>query len=383
MKIVHVVPALTKGGAEKVLVDLANHMAGQGHEVAIVAAFPVDRALLADQIDPKVELLLIADRPSKLRAYGGLPFWLLKHRKWLMSRDVVHCHLTYAALFGSALRILRGLSRKGGPRIVETFHGVGMPIKGWQRRLSASLAKRRDGFALMAEDDYWAAFAARNSRLPVAIIPNGIPTGLPAPSAAAVEAYRAEAGIPAGAKVIGTVGRLRAERNPIAMVAAFAAAAKVVPEDTRFLIAGDGPMTEAVREEGDRVGLGERLLLPGLALKPLVTIAAIDVYLSINVGPITGIAGLEAAAAGKPVIALQALPEHQLTEADWIWSSADPEKVGAEAARLLANPAEAAALGERQRAHVEARHSVGAMAKAYEELYARAGAKTGSADAGE
>jgi glycosyltransferase involved in cell wall biosynthesis len=139
---------------------------------------------------------------------------------------------------------------------------------------------------------------------------------------------------------------------------------------------GTGPMLDAVRAEGERLGIGDRLHLPGMVLGPRTAMAAMDVYVSVNVGPITGIAGLEAAAGGTPVVAVQALPEHRRGEADWIWSDPDPALVAQEAARLLADAGERAALAERQRAHVLAHHSAGAMARAYEALYARAGAES-------
>jgi glycosyltransferase involved in cell wall biosynthesis len=144
--------------------------------------------------------------------------------------------------------------------------------------------------------------------------------------------------------------------------------------DVHFLMAGDGPMTDAVRAEGDRLGLGERLHLPGLAVKPWVAASVIDLYVSMNVGPITGIAGLEAAAAGVPVIALQATADYADGASDWIWSDPDPAKVGAEAARLILAPAERAAMAKRQAAHVRADHSADAMLDAYLALYERAGA---------
>ena len=42
MNIVHVVPALTKGGAERVAVELANHAVGSGHKVTLIAGWSVD-----------------------------------------------------------------------------------------------------------------------------------------------------------------------------------------------------------------------------------------------------------------------------------------------------------------------------------------------------
>ena len=62
MKIVHVIPALTKGGAERVVVDLANAAVEEGHEVSIVAAVPAPPQLVAHALRPEVCLVAICVR---------------------------------------------------------------------------------------------------------------------------------------------------------------------------------------------------------------------------------------------------------------------------------------------------------------------------------
>lgn len=371
MRIVHVIPALTKGGAEKVLVDLANEAQRRGHAVSVVAGLPADPRLIRDRLDPAIALEIVGQRDSgKFTAYAALPVWLWRRRVLFDQADVVHCHLTYAAVLGTWLKWQRTLRGKTGPAIVETFHGVGMPIRARQRWLAATLARGRDGFALMAEDAFWTQFLQRHSDLPGAVIPNGLALDQSA-SVAAARAWRADQGIPVGAPVIGTIGRLRAERNPLATLAAFAEVARAMPQ-AHFIIGGDGPMTDAVRAEADRLSIGARLHLPGLVLDPLVVLANIDMYLSMNVGPITGIAGLEAAAAGVPMIAVQARADYARASGDWIWSDADPAKVGAELIRLMQSSAERAALAQRQQSHVAAQFSIAAAQVAYEALYVRA-----------
>jgi len=242
-----------------------------------------------------------------------------------------------------------------------------MPIRARQRWLAANLARGRDGFVLMAEDPFWSGWRERHPSIPTAVIPNGLALDQTADPAAARQ-WRQAVGIPDGVAVIGTVGRIRAERNPLATLDAFAAAARLVPT-AHFLMGGDGPMLEAVRAGAAERGLAGRLHLPGLVLDPALALANIDLYLTMNVGPITGIAGLEAAAAGCPVIALQARSDYHPAADDWIWSHQSPDLVGTELARLLRNAADRTALATRQRAHVTAQFSVAAMQDAYESLY--------------
>ncbi len=371
MRILHVIPALTKGGAEKVLVDLANEAHRRGHEVSVVTGFPADPGLNRDRLNPTIAFETIAaGNKGKLAAYAQLPLWLWRHRERIAQFDVIHCHLTYAALLGTLAQIQRKLRGQPGPAVVETFHGVGMPIRARQRWLAATLARGRDGFALMAQDPFWTAFLAEHPRLPSAVIANGMAVDPPADSAAAL-AWRAENGVPQGVEVVGTVGRLRAERNPMATLAAFATVAQSRPQ-THFVIAGDGPMTQTVRNAAAAMGLAERLHLPGLVADPRVVLANIDVYVTMNVGENTGIAGLEAAAAGLPFVALQARTDYQPRATDWIWSSADAAAVGAEVIRLLNDNTARQTLAARQHAHVTANFGIAQAQDRYEALYTRA-----------
>ena len=57
MKITHVVPALTKGGGEKVAAELANHASRSGHKTAMIVGWPVDPRLLRDTLLPDVSVV--------------------------------------------------------------------------------------------------------------------------------------------------------------------------------------------------------------------------------------------------------------------------------------------------------------------------------------
>jgi len=94
-----------------------------------------------------------------------------------------------------------------------------------------------------------------------------------------------------------------------------------------------------------------------------------NLYLTVNVGATTGIAALEAAFLGVPIIALQLSEGYRPTAQDWIWSSADPAEVGAKAIELLNDRTALAELGQRQKGHARAHFSVSAMAEAYDALY--------------
>lgn len=373
MNIVHVIPAFTKGGAERVAVDLANAAVAKAHTVAIVAAFHAPEDLLQCDLREEVDVRYVAKSARSTRAaYLRLLPWLLRNRQWLLSHDIVHCHLTFGAVFGTLARSLRGLWSRRMPLIVETYHAVGMPIPRKRHALHAAMMRGRDGVALMAEDAFWTSFLRGRGRSFTTVIPNGVRSDIARPSTAEAAAYRASIGIPQDSTVVGTVGRLVPARRPDLLIAIFANVASMTDENIHFLMGGEGSERAAVEQEIRRLGLQDRIHTPGLVLDSPVAFSTIDVYLTLNVGSVTGVAALEAATFGLPIVALQLREDYSPEETDWIWSSTSLERLSERIVALIRNPAESRELAERQRRHALTNCSVDAMADAYEDFYTTA-----------
>jgi len=367
MKIAHVIPALTSGGAERVVVDLANAGIEAGHEMTVIAAVPAAPELVVRRLRPEVKRVYVGNR-SVRDSYLRLVPWLVRNRRWLFQQDIVHCHLTFGSLFGAVLQRMRSVLRSLGPAVVETYHAVGVAIPNLDRAVHARLMKGRDAIAFMAEDPYWRRYANARPAGAALTIPNGIAAPRRA-SEEAVASYRQHAGIPPWAKVIGTVSRLVPERRPQLLLLAFAEIARQLGPDVHMLIGGEGPERGALELMLRQLDIEEQVHMPGLVLDPAEPIGALDLFLTINVGPITGIAALEAVILGRPVIAVQLLDDYRMAPDDWIWSSSDPHAVAAEAVRLLKKDEAREALAKAQQAHAQVHHGVDRMADAYYALY--------------
>ena len=113
----------------------------------------------------------------------------------------------------------------------------------------------------------------------------------------------------------------------------------------------------------------DRITLPGGVNDPRLAMSAMSLYLTINVGEITGIAGLEAAFYGLPIVAWQTDQAYAANAQDWIWSDHDPQAVAGEALRLLSSPADMETLATAQHAHAVSHYGVPAMHAAYDSLY--------------
>lgn len=372
MKITHVLPLLTKGGGERVAVDLANQAVRDGHEVAIIATYPVDPAQLRDSLHPEVRVLYVSDAAvSKIRVYLSILPWLWRYRSWLVEQDILHCHLTYGAVFGTAVRFFRFVFHSQRPVIVETYHSVGMPVSALFRWVHTKMAASFDAFALVAEDEYWSSFIKRRPKLLSTVIFNGISfNSLVDIGADAKLTYRREVGIPDECRyVVGTLGRLRPDRKPWLYLPIFAEIVSAFGSEVHFVVAGDGSEYGRMRSLIAEHGLEKQVHLPGLIMEPQLPISIMDLYLTLNVGAVTGIAALEAAYSCVPVLAIQLLSNYRAQPEDWIWSDINLSEIAKKAIELLSHPLDRKAIAKRQEAYVRSHHTVESMVLSYNALY--------------
>tara|TARA_R110002049_G_scaffold194948_1_gene364021 strand:- start:9900 stop:11027 length:1128 start_codon:yes stop_codon:yes gene_type:complete len=374
MKIVHVLPALTKGGGERVMAELANHANSVGHEVTVLAACPVDKTLLEDFLHEDIKVNFVRRNGNrKLLWYVSAIFWLWKHRLWIKSQDVVHCHMTFGAFFCTMLWYYLKLSRDRGPIVVETCHSAGAPISSRRRRFFEWMASRRDGFVLIAKDEDWERFLASKPHVLSRVILNGVAD----PSKERIldaesKAYRAEIGLKDSLSlIIGTVGMLRADRQPWLFVPIFEEIASECPE-VEFIIAGGGPEYERMQALFAEKGILNKVHLLGTVKDSRYPLSLMDVYISLNVGPVTGLAGMEAAMAGVPIVGLQWISDYVVTEEDWIWSSQVQSEVALKVISFIKCNALRRKVASSQQQFLLEYLTVDAMANSYYKLYKEA-----------
>lgn len=117
---------------------------------------------------------------------------------------------------------------------------------------------------------------------------------------------RREHGIPAGAFVVGHVGRLAAEKN-LRFLARSVAHFAAEHEDVWCLIAGAGPCEEEIRQEFRQQGVADRLVL--LGVQPVEHLSdiyhAMDLFAFASQSETQGMVLTEALAAGVPVVAVE------------------------------------------------------------------------------
>jgi glycosyltransferase involved in cell wall biosynthesis len=296
--------------------------------------------------------------------------------------DVVHTHAFKAGWLG------RTAARRAVPRaaLVHTFHGHVLEgyFPAWLSRaligLERRLARRTDRVLAVSRataDDLVRLGIVDEQRL--SLSPPGIRLDawldqpeLPDRSAAG-RALRERWGVPAEACLALQLGRLAPVKRPQAALDVFARAAADRPH-LWLAIVGDGPPRAELEE---RLGawpadLRRRVLLPGALADAPAVHAASDMLLLTSRNEGWPVAVIEAAAAGRAVVApdvgglAEALSD---PERGLLAPAGDDERLALHLGRLVDEPQLARRLGATARAEVRAVHSAEALANRLEQVY--------------
>jgi glycosyltransferase involved in cell wall biosynthesis len=145
----------------------------------------------------------------------------------------------------------------------------------------------------------------------VAIVHNGIRTSRFRPSADERGKVRQSLGVPAGAMVIGSVGRLVEVKRQEVLIEAFARLQTGSTVQPHLVLVGDGPKEQVLRELAARLNISDRVHFAGRQQEPRRFLWDMDVFALTSRSEGMPLAVLEAWAAGVPVVASRVggLPE--------------------------------------------------------------------------
>lgn len=141
----------------------------------------------------------------------------------------------------------------------------------------------------------------------ILVLPN--PIDLSRFARAEGETVRRQLGLAEGELVAISVGRLGIEKNLGFMLEAFALMRSLALDlPLRLVLVGAGPEEARLKELGEELGLGDRLILAGSVPYQTVPsyLAAADLFLMTSLTEVKPLVLLEAMAAGLPVVAVRA-----------------------------------------------------------------------------
>jgi glycosyltransferase involved in cell wall biosynthesis len=369
--VLFVLSSLAVGGSERKIIRMANRLQEEGVQVSLACLngpYTIESSLRRD-----VPL-------AKLERRGKFSFstvWRLRQMILAQRPATVFAVNLYQALYVALATCLLPYR----PRTValvntSTFRGRRM-----RKRLYQAVLARFDMtvHGSQAQRNFWLTSNHRAHER-VSVVYNGVDSSHFEPVAAFEEAKRLRAKIGVGPQglLIGTVGRMRPEKNHEVLLTSLRRlrAARV---DCHLVIAGDGPLCDQLKRRAAELEVADRVAFIGEVedVRPVLT--AMDVF----VLPSTAVesfsnAALEAMAVGRPVILSDIGGAREMIDDGVEGYVVSPTELAARIpaliAALYADRRKRLQMGQAARNRAQTRFSVSSMAAAYRALLGGGGA---------
>lgn len=282
-RVLHVIPGLTGGGAERQLTLLSIAQVAIGHEVHI--------AIIHPEIPP--QLLAAGVHVHRLNAASNFDprvIWQLRSLIHNTRAQIVQTWLTLPDVMGGVAATLTST-----PWVLSERSMVEAYPPNWRHTVRARLARRAN--AIVANSyggvQYWESQGIPSAR--ITEIPNAVDMR------AAQEAV-ADPLSPAfdGQPLVVFAGRLADAKNPIVMVDALAMALKGT--NTIAMLCGTGPLEHEMAERIRTLGAGKQIILAGHRADVVGLMKRAQLCLAISKFEGSPNVVIEAMAAGCPLV---------------------------------------------------------------------------------
>ena len=299
--------------------------------------------------------------------------WLIARLRKYISQEkfqIVHTHLIHADFYGTLAAKWAAV-----PAIISSQHNDDRfrhnPLLIWLNRLLARWQQR-----IIVISDWVGAFLQEIERLPAAKIIR-IHYGIaaePILAEAEPQYLRQQFAIPAHVPIIGTIGRLTAQKGHVYLLQAVKQVSAAFPE-VRVVIIGDGELRSELEAQAKQAGLAANLIFTGYRSDARKLLAGFDLFVFPSLWEGLGLVLLEAMALQKPIVASQvsAIPESvQHGHTGLLVPPQNPTALAQAILTLLRNPELAHTMGVAGHAYLQQHFTVATMVQQTETVYQEA-----------
>ncbi|MEV5024278.1 glycosyltransferase family 4 protein [Sphingobium sp. LMA1-1-1.1] len=336
-----VLPGLGAGGSEHIVSLLCNHFAAQGWSITLIV-FEEASAPSYYAYHPQVRILRLGMKSRRRAVATGALAMLRRQRLLRRALKAVRPELVVSFLTRTNILSLLAARSLHIPVIVSERNNPALQTVGpvWSR-LRQMTYPRSVGLITMTQgamDWFKGAMDVEGW-----VIPN------PVPPAGAAPDRRSDG------HTIGAVGRLVPQKGFDLLLDAFAHVAQRIP-DWKLVIWGEGPERAALERQRDRLGLADRVSLPGVTEKPGDWVPRTDLFVLSSRFEGWGIVVGEAMGAGLPVVSFDCqwgpaeMIEHD--RSGLLVPNGDGAALGESIVALCNDPARRAALGQAARERI-------------------------------
>lgn len=351
IKIIHIITSLNFGGAERLLLDLARHLDKERFEVKVATV--VGSGPLQDEFAKAGVSVKVFEKKSKM---GFRVIWQIAKYLRAEKPDIVHAHLFGGDTWGRLAAILARV-----PVIVSTEHNTNFDEGRAKRLIKKVLSWKTKKIVAVSEAVRNYSIAVDHLRpSKILVIPNGIET----------EKFAAVAGKNfSNPPIIAVVGRLEEQKGHKYLFEALNLI-KTIP--WILWVVGNGSLKNQLEQLAKDLSLRERIIFLGARRNIAEILSQIDIFVLPSLWEGLGLAVLEAAAAGKPVVASRVGGIPEIIEDGVTGLLVRPKDVknladGLE--HVLLGEGEAHEMGERAREVVREKFDIEKMVKTYKKLY--------------
>ncbi len=364
IRVLHLVTWLNPGGIEQWLLGFIKANLGGNVAMEVCCRMPDAGRMAEELIAEGVRVSCCPMLPNPL-TYRRRLCEIIRR----FDADIVHNHL------GATSLLAVHAAKRSGCRIVSTFHSPAFdPQSQWTKKpvvkwLRARFAARSLTYAIEQSDlvtgvsqsvldaipDWSANTSPSGDRFRVTYL--GIPHREPPVDCPA--SIRERAGWPDDAPLVVKLGRLSAEKNPLACLDIFRHVLRQVPA-ARMAFIGDGPLAHTVRRRLEETGLTDQVALLGYRPDAMQLLAQSNLLLHPSKYEGFGLAVAEAASLGVPAVTSDAPGLREAVihgKTGFIHCTDDLEGMAASVIRLLTERDLHAAFASQAKLHAKNRFS--------------------------
>ena len=362
IRVLHVVPGLGLGGAERMATNLMRTLNREQFDVGAISLF--------DSVGSDLDDIL---------AHNNIPVWYLGKRRGLDPRMFIRVALAIKRfrphVVHTHMRVLRYvlpyIMWHPRPAIIHTVHSLAEREVDWAGRLVQRIAFRRGVIPVAIAKEVAEGLRRIYGVDGFPLIPNGIPVDTFRRRLIDRETWRRAEGFAPADVLFVCVAGLRPVKNPVLLLEAFARVLASEPQ-AHLLLVGRGVLRPHLERQIDALGLRERAHLLGMRFDVPDILNAAEVFVLSSDWEGNPLSVMEAMAAGKPVIctAVGGVPE--LVEdgnCGLLVPRRDTEALAKAMKYMVENSAARTSMGRASARRALEHFDLRTMTKTYEDLY--------------
>jgi glycosyltransferase involved in cell wall biosynthesis len=389
--VLYIMDTLGLSGRTKGIIDLALHLDPQRYR-PVFCSLGDESSALADRLRERAIPIEFLPLPAGLRPDGVWKLATLIKRHGI---EVVHPVNPRPLLYAGMAARLSGVRSAVGslsafacqvPDREYRFLPQELVNRGRRQALRNQLACGLMRYVVAVSDDLgerfcrftaeaagpMSGFGYRALRRRMRTISYGIDLGpYRAVTPKEIAELRARVGADDTTVLVGSVGRLVEQKDYPTQLRAFALAAHAEPR-LRMVLAGDGPLRDTILAHAADLGITDRIVLLGHWARVPALLRALDVFVLASKFEPYGVALLEAKCAGSAIVAT-AVNEIPKLLADGVTGlvvpAESPEPMAQAFLRMARDRELRRSLSQNALAEAENKHSILAVAGAYQALY--------------